>query len=604
VNVSSPLAGVVVDVLAAEGQPVIDGAPVLVVESMKMHHEVFATATGVVGQVAVEVGDRVAEGQAVLSIEPGEPEGAVAPAAETAPKGSEMRPDLAAALERRRAITDEARPDAVSRRRDTGLPTARENVAALCDPRTFSEYGGLVIAAQRARRSVDDLIANTPGDGIVTGIGVVNGHLFGPDARCAVLAYDYTVLAGTQGVRGHRKADRMIELAAELELPIVLFAEGGGGRPGDTDRSELFHLDVPTFHGFAALSGLVPRIGVVSGRCFAGNAALLGCCDVMIATPDATLGMGGPAMIEGGGLGTFEPEDIGPVDVLEPNGVVDVVASDHAEAVATARRCLAYFQGAVAEWTCADQAALRSAIPEDPKRSHDVRALIALLADDDSVLELRPRFGRTIVTALARVEGRPVGILANDPRRRSGAIDSDGSDKGARFVQLCDAFGLPIVSLIDTPGFMVGPESEAEAAVRHCSRLFIAGSTASIPFISVVVRRAFGLGAQAMTGGGFHVPALNIAWPSGEFGAMGVEGAVKLALRRELEAIDDEDKRDRRVAEVATSIREQSGALNMAAHFEIDDVIDPAETRDRIVATLRAIPSPEPGRRRTMIDSW
>jgi acetyl-CoA carboxylase carboxyltransferase component len=604
VNVSSPLAGVVVDVLATEGEPVVDGAPVLVVESMKMHHEVFATASGVVREVAVGVGDQVAEGQPVLSIEPGEPADVVAPAAEGRPAGGELRRDLAEALERRRTLTDEERSDAVLRRHETGLRTARENVAALCDPDTFSEYGGLAIAAQRARRSLDDLIANTPGDGIVTGIGVVNGDVFGAGARCAVLAYDYTVLAGTQGVRGHRKADRMIELAGELELPLVLFAEGGGGRPGDTDRSELFHLDVPTFHGFASLSGLVPRIGVVSGRCFAGNAALLGCCDVIIATPDATIGMGGPAMIEGGGLGSFEPEQVGPVDVLEPNGVIDVVASDDAEAVSTARRCLAYFQGPVADWTCADQALLRSAVPEDPKRSHDVRALIELLADDGSVLELRPRFGRTIVTALARIEGRPVGILANDPRQRSGAIDSDGSDKGARFVQLCDAFGLPIVSLVDTPGFMVGPESEAEAAVRHCSRLFIAGSTASVPFVSVVVRRAFGLGAQAMTGGGFHVPALNVSWPSGEFGAMGVEGAVKLALRRELEAIDDADERARRVAEVAGSIRDQSGALNMAAHFEIDDVIDPAETRDRIVATLGSLPPAKPGRRRTMVDAW
>ena len=603
-NVSSPLAGVVVDVLATEGEPVVDGAPVLVVESMKMHHEVFATASGVVREVAVGVGDQVAEGQPVLSIEPGEPADVVAPAAEGGPAGGEIRRDLGEALERRRTITDEARSDATSRRHATGLWTARENVAALCDPDTFSEYGGLAIAAQRARRSLDDLIANTPGDGIVAGIGVVNGDLFGAGARCAVLAYDYTVLAGTQGVRGHRKADRMIALAGELELPLVLFAEGGGGRPGDTDRSELFHLDVPTFKGFASLSGLVPRIGVVSGRCFAGNAALLGCCDVIIATPGATIGMGGPAMIEGGGLGSFEPEHVGPVDVLEPNGVIDVVAPDDAEAVSTARRCLAYFQGPVADWTCADQALLRSAVPEDPKRSHDVRALIELLADDGSVLELRPRFGRTIVTALARIEGRPVGILANDPRQRSGAIDSDGSDKGARFVQLCDAFGVPIVSLVDTPGFMVGPESEAEAAVRHCSRLFIAGSTASIPFVSVVVRRAFGLGAQAMTGGGFHVPALNVSWPSGEFGAMGVEGAVKLALRRELEAIDDADERARRVAEVASSIREQSGALNMAAHFEIDDVIDPAETRDRIVAMLGSLPPAKPGRRRTMVDAW
>lgn len=396
----------------------------------------------------------------------------------------------------------------------------------------------------------------------------------------------------------------MIDLAEELRLPIVLFAEGGGGRPGDTDQSELFHLVVPTFRNFARLSGLVPRVGIVSGRCFAGNAALLGCCDVIIATPEATIGMGGPAMIEGGGLGAFEPE-VGPVEVQAPNGVIDVVAGDEPEAVATARRYLSYFQGATADWSAADQRLLRSVVPEDPKRVHDVRRLLALLADADSVLELRPEFGRTILTALARLEGRPLGVIANDPRHLSGAIDSDGSDKAARFIQLCDAFGLPIVSLVDTPGFMVGPESERTAMVRHCSRLFLNAATASVPFISVVVRRAFGLGAQAMTGGAFHAPALNLAWPSGEFGAMGVEGAVKLALRKELDAIADEAERERRVFELVAAIREQSTALNMANHFEIDDVVDPAETRERVSQTLRSAPPPQAGaRRRTLIDAW
>jgi acetyl-CoA carboxylase carboxyltransferase component len=349
----------------------------------------------------------------------------------------------------------------------------------------------------------------------------------------------------------------------------------------------------------------VPRVGIVSGRCFAGNAALLGCCDVIIATPEATIGMGGPAMIEGGGLGAFEPEQVGPVEIQAQNGVIDVVAADGTGAVAAARRFLSYFQGGTADWSAADQRLLRDVVPADPKRVHDVRRLLGLLADADSVLELRPEFGRTIVTALARIEGRPLGVIANDPRRLSGAIDSDGSDKAARFIQLCDAFALPILSLVDTPGFMVGPESERTAMVRHCSRLFLNAATASVPFVSVVVRRAFGLGAQAMTGGAFHAPALNLAWPSGEFGAMGVEGAVKLALRRELDSIADEAERALRVSELVAAIREQSTALNMATHFEIDDVIDPAETRGRISQTLRSAPPPQAGaRRRTLIDSW
>ena len=395
-----------------------------------------------------------------------------------------------------------------------------------------------------------------------------------------MLAYDYTVLAGTQGVRNHKKADRMIGLAGELGLPVVLFAEGGGGRPGDTDRSELFHLDVLTFREFARLSGLVPRIGIVSGRCFAGNASLLGCCDVIIATPESTIGMGGPAMIEGGGLGSFAPEEVGPA--RGPGGERGHRRPRRRRGAKPSRRRSATSRSSrapVAEWECADQERLRGAVPEDPKRTHDARALLRLLADTGSALELRAGFGRTIVTALARIEGRAVGVIANDPAHLSGAIDADGSDKAARFIQLCDAFGLPVVSLVDTPGFMVGPESERTAMVRRSSRLFLAAASASVPFVSVVVRRAFGLGAQAMTGGAFHAPVLNVAWPSGEFGAMGVEGAVRLALRKELDEIPDPAEREHRVRELVASVRAESTAINMAAHFEIDDVIDPATTR-------------------------
>ena len=603
----SPMTGVVVEVVAPAGTSVGAGGPVLILESMKMHHEVAAESAGVVRDLAVAAGDQVEDGQLLFRLDPAGDEGpgeTSPPAPASAPH--EIRTDLAAALERRRLTTDAARPAAVERRHGTGLRTARENVADLCEPGSFSEYGGLAIAAQRARRSEQDLIENTSGDGIVTGIGVVNGSLFGEQAGlCAVLAYDYTVLAGTQGVRNHRKTDRMIELAEQMRLPIVLFAEGGGGRPGDTDRSELFHLDVPTFRNFARLSGLVPRVGIVSGRCFAGNAALLGCCDVVIATPEATIGMGGPAMIEGGGLGTYSPEQVGPAGFQEPNGVIDFLAADEAAAVATAKRFLAYFQGPTEDWSCADQELLRSVVPEDPKRVHDVRRLLGLLADEDSVLELRSGYGRTILTALARIEGRPVGVVANDPAHLSGAIDADGAEKAARHIQLCDAFGLPVVSLIDTPGFMVGPESERTAMVRRCSRLFLAAATSTVPFVAVTVRRAFGLGAQAMAAGDFHAPRLNVAWPTGEFGAMGVEGAVKLALRKELDTIEDRGEREQRIRDVSAAVRSQSTAINMAAHFEIDDVIDPAETRSRIVATLRSeLPAPRGVRRRTMIDSW
>jgi len=605
VLIESPLTGVVAEVLAGEGAGVRAGAAVLVVEAMKMHHEVVAPEAGVVRELAVAVGEQVAEGQALFRVEAAEHDAAASAEATDAEAGDgdDVRPDLAEVLERRRRAQDDAaRPAAVAKRHATGLRTARENVADLCDAGSFSEYGALTLAAQRARRSEQELIEKTPGDGIVTGVGTVGGR------RTAVLAYDYTVLAGTQGIRNHRKTDRLLELAERHRLPVVLFAEGGGGRPGDTDSSELFHLVVPSFHTFARLSGLVPRVGIVSGRCFAGNAALLGCCDVVIATPEASIGMGGPAMIEGGGLGSFSPEEVGPVSVQEPNGVIDVVAEDEAEAVATAQRFLSYFQGPRADWSCADQALLRSAVPADPKRVHDARALLRTLADDDSVLELRPAFGRTVLTALARIEGRPVGVIANDPRHLSGALDADGSDKAARFMQLCDAFGLPLLSLVDTPGFMVGPDSERTATVRHTSRMFLTAATLTVPFLCVIVRRAFGLGAQAMAGGSLHAPAITLAWPSGELGAMGVEGAVRLALRGELAAIADEAEREQRVRDLVAAVRANSSALNAATYFELDDVIDPADTRARLVQTLAATPvsPPDPvtGRRRTMVDAW
>ncbi len=608
VLIESPLTGVVAEVLAGEGAGVRAGAAVLVVEAMKMHHEVVAPEAGVVRELAVAVGEQVAEGQALFRVEAAA-HGAAAGAEEAGAEAGDadgVRPDLAEVLERRRrAQEDAARPAAVAKRHATGLRTARENVADLCDSGSFSEYGALTLAAQRARRSEQELIEKTPGDGIVTGVGSVGGR------RTAILAYDYTVLAGTQGIRNHRKTDRLLELAERHRLPVVLFAEGGGGRPGDTDSSELFHLVVPSFHTFARLSGLVPRVGIVSGRCFAGNAALLGCCDVVIATPEASIGMGGPAMIEGGGLGSFSPEEVGPVSVQEPNGVIDVVAEDEAEAVAVAQRFLSYFQDPTHprdDWSCADQSLLRTAVPADPKRVHDARALLGTLADTGSVLELRPAFGRTVITALARIEGRPVGVIANDPRHLSGALDADGSDKAARFMQLCDAFGLPLLSLVDTPGFMVGPDSERTATVRHTSRMFLTAATLTVPFLCVIVRRAFGLGAQAMAGGSLHAPAITLAWPSGELGAMGVEGAVRLALRGELAAIEDEAEREQRVRDLVAAVRANSSALNAATYFELDDVIDPADTRARLVQTLAATPVPPPdpatGRRRTMVDAW
>jgi acetyl-CoA carboxylase carboxyltransferase component len=495
---------------------------------------------------------------------------------------------------------DRSRPDAVGRRRGTGQRTTRENVEDLCDPGSLVEYGPLVIAAQRRRRPVEDLIRRTPADGLVAGVATVNGH------RTIVMSYDYTVLAGTQGLQNHRKKDRLFELAERLRLPVVFFTEGGGGRPGDTDGTGASGLDCMAFSLFGGLSGLVPLVGINSGRCFAGNAAILGCCDVVIATANSNIGMGGPAMIEGGGLGLFQPEEIGPMAVQVPNGVVDIAVADEAEAVAAAKKYLSYFQGSIPVWDCADQARLRSAIPENRLRVYDVGAVIETLADAGSVLELRPAFGVGMVTALIRVEGRPMGLIANNPTHLAGAIDAQGADKAARFMQLCDAFDVPILFLCDTPGIMVGPDAETTALVRHVSRMFVTGASLTVPFFTIVLRKGYGLGAQAMAGGSFKAPVFTVAWPTGEFGGMGLEGAVKLGFRSELAAVDDPEERQALFDEMVGRMYEHGQALNTATYFEIDDVIDPADSRRWITAALDAAPPPpaRTGKKRPCIDTW
>ncbi len=522
------------------------------------------------------------------------------------PEQPSTRPDLAEALRRRNLTRDESRGEVVAARHASGRRTARENLDDLCDPGSFIEYGGLAIAAQRGRRSVDDLVRRTPADGLIAGTARVNSTLVGEErAQCAVLSYDYTVLAGTQGVMGHRKKDRLFDVVERLRLPVVLFAEGGGGRPGDTDHAVVAGLDVMAFALWARLSGLVPRIGIASGRCFAGNAALLGCSDLIIATPDARIGMGGPAMIEGGGLGVVDADQVGPFEVQVKNGVIDIAAADEADAVRLARHALSFFQGPVVDWEAPDQLPLRNLVPENRRRAYDVHRAVEIIADTGSSLEVRPRFGRGMVTTLARIEGHPVGIVANNPMHLAGAITSDCADKAARFLQLCEAFRLPVLFLCDTPGIMVGPDAEATALVRHASRLFLAGAALTVPFMTVVLRKGYGLGAQAMAGGSFRAPLMTVAWPTGEFGGMGLEGAVKLAYRKELEAIEDAEARSERFDAMVADAYARGTALNTATYFEVDDVVDPATTRSLVAGVILRpeVGGPEAPRRR-FVDAW
>jgi len=604
----APFAGTVVAIPAAADEHIAAGAPVVVLEAMKMEHEIVAERDGVVAELIVTVGETVQEGQTLVVLaEPERDGGPSAPSASAPPAPAavapEERDDLRLVHERHALTLDHRRPDAVARRRERGRRTARENLEDLLDADTFVEYGPLVFAAQEGRRPRQELIERTPADGLVGGTGAIAGE------PVIAMSYDYTVLAGTQGWRNHHKKDRLFELAARRRLPVVLFAEGGGGRPGDVDMAIIAGLDCRAFELFARLSGLVPLIGVASGFCFAGNAALLGCCDVVIATEDASIGMGGPAMIEGGGLGVHAPEDVGPIDVQYGNGVVDIRVPDDAAAVAAARRYLGYFARTppAGAPTVPDQTALRDLIPANRKRIYRIREVIAGLFDDGSVLELRGGFAPGMITALARVDGRPLGVLANDPSHLGGAIDAEGADKAARFMGLCDAFGLPLLFLADTPGFMVGPAAERTATVRHFSRMFVTGANLSVPTGTIVLRKGYGLGAQAMAAGGFKAPVFTVGWPTSEFGAMGLEGAVRLGMRRELETIEDPAERERSYEAMVAAAYERGRGVSMASYFEIDDVIDPVDTR-RWIATLFDTDAPgwwtTPGKRRPNVDTW
>ncbi|MEC7530725.1 MAG: carboxyl transferase domain-containing protein [Actinomycetota bacterium] len=605
-DLQSPLQGTVLIVDVEVGDKISEGQRVALLESMKMEHEVLATSGGVITKVCIEIGQMVAESEKLFSFDIRE-----------APSSTEVtsdpvdltyiRPDLAETIERHEIGRDHRRKSAVEKRHLKGQRTARENIADLTDRGELIEYGPLTIAPQRKRRSVDDLILNTPADGMVGGLAEVNSDLFDESkTQCVVISYDYTVLAGTQGGQNHRKKDRLFEIAKKWKLPVVFFTEGGGGRPGDTDGLQVAGLDCLAFGLWAELSGDVPLIGITSGYCFAGNAAILGCCDVIIATENANIGMGGPAMIEGGGLGTYHPSEVGPVEVQKSNGVVDIVVQDEREAVQVAKKYLSYFQGEISDWGVQDQRTLRHLVPENRLRAYDIRKVIDVLFDTESLLELRKDFGIGIITMLARIEGKPIGVIANNPNHLGGAIDADAADKASRFMQLCDSYDLPIISLCDTPGFMVGPEAEKTALVRHVSRMFVTARSVSVPTGTIVLRKAYGLGAQAMASGGFKFPMFTISWPTGEFGGMGLEGAVKLGYKKELDAIDDLKEREEAYQKLVDRMYQVGKGLSMADHFEIDDVIDPQDSRQWIIAALRAAGSPpkRAQKKRPMIDTW
>jgi acetyl-CoA carboxylase carboxyltransferase component/biotin carboxyl carrier protein len=606
VGIPAPIQGTILEIQVNPGDKVAAGMPLIVMEAMKMEHQIRADRDGIINSISVSKNEIIIEGHPLVFIEEGDV-GDLNYAENDQIDLDEIRPDLQENFDRHAHLYDENRPKAIERRRQHNQRTARENISDLCDENTFIEYGSMVLAAQRKRRSVEWLRENTPADGLIMGVGHVNGALFPKtESRCAVVHYDYTVLAGTQGLWNHNKQDRIFHLAERFKLPVILYSEGGGGRPGDTDGAGGLGMEVETFTQWSKLSGLVPLVGVNSRYCFAGNTALLACCDVIIATKNSIIGMGGPAMIEAGGLGIFAPDEVAPTDTQVSNGVIDILVEDEIEATKVAKQYISYFQGAIDDWVAPDQRRMRSIVPENRKEIYNVRDVIETLADKDSILEIRKDFGIGIVTSLIRVEGKPMGLIANNPHHIAGAIDSDGADKGARFLQLCDAFDLPVVSIMDCPGIMVGPEVEKTALVRHCARMFNTGANLSVPMFGLIIRKAYGLGVQAMCGGSSKVPFFTAAWPTAEFAGMAIEGSVKLAYRSEFQEMDSAEERIKVFTERVDKAYERAKAVNSAEFYGIEDVIDPATSRDWIVAGLNAIP-PTPirtSKKRPYIDTW
>ena len=607
IGLPAPIQGTIVSIMVEEGQEVRKGQDLVAMEAMKMEHVVSADRDGIVKALGCSVGDVIREGfplvyilEAEVSVEAIGDDELIDP--------DFIRSDLQENYDRHAYTLDENRPIAVSNRRGRGYRMPRENIEQLVDPGSFQEYWPLIVARQHQRNTDEQLRENTPADGLLAGTATINGDLFEDerDARAIVVHYDYTVLAGTQGGRNHYKQDRMFEMARRFNFPIVFYTEGGGGRPGDDRTGPGVAFDTYTFTQFSKLSGQVPLVGVTNGRCFAGNTALLACCDVIIATEGSTVAMGGPAMIEGGGLGIYTPEEVGPMSFQVPNGVVDILCKDEEDATEVAKQYLSYFQGPIKEWTAPDQRRLRHIVPENRLRLYDMKEIIHTIADEGSVLEIREKFGIGIITAFIRVEGHPIGVIANNPHHLAGAIDSDGSDKGARFLQLCDAFDIPVLSLMDCPGMMVGPDVEATALVRHCARMFNTGANLSVPLFGVVVRKAYGLGVQAMCGASALVGFFTVAWPTAEFAGMNLEGSVKLGYRKELIAIEDPEERIETYENMVNRAYENAKAVNAAAGGGLDDVIDPAETRTWIANGLKRLPpTPErTGKKRPYIDTW
>jgi acetyl-CoA carboxylase carboxyltransferase component len=492
---------------------------------------------------------------------------------------SEPEPATASITERlvaaRNAALDGGRPEAVAKQHGRGSFTARERIDQLLDPGSFVEYGLLAAPS--------DATLDGPADGIVTGLGRLGGR------PTVVVSYDYTVFGASQGTVSLTKIDRILELAHELGAPAVLFVEGGGARAQEIGMTYVRGANI--FVRLGQLSGHVPIVGVVAGPAFAGHANVLSLCDIVIATEAATMGLAGPPVVEGALGRRLTPQEIGPIQLHERTGVIDLLVPDEAAAIEAAKSYLSFFGERQTSGHKEPQGrrAIGDIVPESARRAYDCREVVTAIVDGDSAFELRPKFAKNLVTMFARLGGRTVGVIANQPMIQAGAIDAPAANKMARFIELCDAFDLPLLFVVDTPGFMVGPESEETGLIRHSARVVTALSNARVPLLTVVVRKAYGLGYYVMGSQPFK-PLAFIAWPTAEFGAMGLEGAANILSRDDMK--DTVTGQRDSVSDKVQALRDAHTVEVAARHFVVDDLLPPEDTRPLLLNVLGCLPAP------------
>ncbi len=499
------------------------------------------------------------------------------------PRDADSRERLHAVEAARSEIADASRPDAVAKQRTRAAYTARERIALLCDPGSFTETGALVRDETFGPRA--------PADGMITGTARIEGRW------AMVAAQDFTVLGGSSGVLGSEKLRRLAGQAMQGGVPLVFLLDGGGHRIQDGQDSRHFARANSTFHDFARMSGWVPMVAAMLGAGFAGPTNYAGMADfVVMVRSQSTMGLAGPALVKAGTGETVDGQAIGGADAQTRNGLADLACDSEDEALQAVRRFLSFLpsnaRAALPMQKTGDpsyrrEESLLDLVPANTRKSYDVRRVIAEIADRETSLEIKPSYAANVVTSLARLAGRPVGFIANQPQRLGGMLNSPACEKAAHFIALCDAYGLPLIYLVDIPGFSIGSPAERTMLGRRSAKLLHELGHATVPRISVILRKGYGLGYLAMCGGRSFDADACLAWPTAEICAMSIEGAVDVAYKRSYrDAADPVATRQAIIDDVRTRV----DPLRAAEGYGVDDVIDPRDTRRRLIDILDRVP--------------